>query len=234
MFWDKYTELCNRQGIKPRALASELGVAPATVTRWKNGSIPNKDTLERIAGRLGVSADYLISESSTDSTLDEKKNPILKLKSAYQRKISLRSCGKLSKLEVVEISEYVNASLYFLNSDKCVEYVPENPDRTMPADSDTEILFRILNLMDGCADTDSSATLQIQLSRIVLYHLAKKGFTEQELYSIKELLTEKLKFLYTGKANIDPTVNFGLNFSDLVTLYEVTGLSYRYMFTGLE
>ena len=36
MFWQKYVELCEQNNIKPRMLAKELGVSPATVTRWKN------------------------------------------------------------------------------------------------------------------------------------------------------------------------------------------------------
>ena len=32
MFWTKFVELCEGQGLKPRKIAAEFDVAPATVT----------------------------------------------------------------------------------------------------------------------------------------------------------------------------------------------------------
>lgn len=234
MFWQKYTDLCGKNGIKPRALASELGAAPATVTRWKNGSIPNRETLEKIAERFNVTADYLVSSEDYDNALDEKRNPILKLKSSHQRKISLHRCEKITNKQLFEIAEYVNASSYYLNSEKNVEYKPDNETYDKSVLVNIDILFKLLNFMDGCPDTDESVTVQIQLSRIVLYHLANKGFTQDVIKEWGRLSTDKLNFLYTGKENLDPTLNFGLNFSDLNVIYDITGLSYQYMFTGIE
>ena len=62
MFWTKFVELCEGQGLKPRKIAAEFDVAPATVTRWKHGSVPRADTLEKIAERLGVTPDFMLSE----------------------------------------------------------------------------------------------------------------------------------------------------------------------------
>lgn len=47
MFWQKYVEICEKNNVRPRKVAAEIGVADATVTRWKNGSTPNRDTLEK-------------------------------------------------------------------------------------------------------------------------------------------------------------------------------------------
>ena len=43
MFWTKFVELCEGQGLKPRKIAAEFDVAPATVTRWKHGSVPRAE-----------------------------------------------------------------------------------------------------------------------------------------------------------------------------------------------
>ena len=53
MFWQKYVEICEKNNVRPRKVAAEIGVADATVTRWKNGSTPNRDTLEKIAKKFG-------------------------------------------------------------------------------------------------------------------------------------------------------------------------------------
>ena len=51
VFWRKYNELCDERGIKPRTLATELGISAATVTKWVNDGMPNLDMITRIAVR---------------------------------------------------------------------------------------------------------------------------------------------------------------------------------------
>lgn len=234
MFWQKYVSVCEERNIKPRVLAKELEVSPATVTKWKNGSIPNRDTLERIAEKLGVSAEYLLNDDEFEITLRDKRSTFKKLTAVPQRWMSLHSGSEIPKQDFIDISEYVNASLYYLNSEKSVEYVPENAEYDKKRLLNIEVLFAILNIMDACADTDFYRTLQIQLSRIVLYHLANKGFTQEKLSACARLSLDKLDFLCNGTEKADITVNYGLNFSDLSFLYDFTKLSYQYMFTGVE
>lgn len=234
MFWQKYVELCEKNNEKPRAVATEYGIAPATVTRWKNGSIPGKETLQLIADRFNVSVDYLVNDSEISLDINGKRSVLKKLTALPQRWTSLHGCCELSKMQIVEITEYVNASLLFINSEKCVEYVPENDDYDKKQILNIEILFTILNIMDGCADTDFYRTLQIQLSRIVLSHLKDKGYTKKKLSECVSISSDKLEFLIEGKEKTDVTFNYGLNYSDLAALYEYTGLSYIYMFTGVD
>lgn len=234
MFWQKYVELCEKNNVKPRAVATEYGIAPATVTRWKNGSVPGKETLQLIAKRFNVSVDYLVNDSEISLDIDEKRSILKKMTALPQRWISLHACSELTKMQIVEITEFVNASLFFINSEKCVEYVPEHEVYDKKHLLNMEILFTILNVMDGCADTDFYRTLQIQLSRIVLAHLREKGYTQEKLNECKLISTDKLDFLINGNEKNDITLNYGLNFSDLAALYEYTGLSYIYMFTGVE
>ena len=97
---------------------------------------------------------------------------------------------------------------------------------------DTETIFDILGILDHCADTESYRIVQVQLSRIVLYHLKEKGF-DREALRTEHLDQEKMEYLYTGKDS-GKTHNYGLNFSDMDFLREFTGLSYQVMFTGCE
>lgn len=234
MFWTKYIELCEKNNIRPRVLASELGAAPATVTRWKNGSVPNRDMLESIAKQLGVTVDFLLNDEEYPINMTEKRSTFKKLTALPQRWNSLHSGSDLSKQQLVDIADFTNSSLYFLNSEKNIEYAPDG-EYDIKNLLKIEVLFEILNIMDSCADTEFYRTLQIQLSRIVLYHLERheKKYDKKKLSECRQLNTAKMNFLYTGVENADITLNFGLNFSDLSALYEFTNCSYVYMFTGI-
>lgn len=54
MFYDLYTELCNRVGKSPSAVASELGINKSTVSRWKTGE-PSAKTIYKVAVYFKVS-----------------------------------------------------------------------------------------------------------------------------------------------------------------------------------
>ena len=127
----------------------------------------------------------------------------------------------------LKIIPYVNCTVQFLNNDKYIEYSPEAEYDTEHL-KDTETIFDILGILDHCADTESYRIVQVQLSRIVLYHLKEKGFDREALDT-----EEKMAHLYTGKDS-GKTHNYGLNFSDMDFLREFTGLSYQVMFTGIE
>lgn len=60
MFWDQFTKLCNERNIKPNPLGRELGFSSGVVTKWKQGSFPNTETLMKLAKYFGVSIDYLV------------------------------------------------------------------------------------------------------------------------------------------------------------------------------
>ena len=127
----------------------------------------------------------------------------------------------------LKIIPYVNCTVQFLNNDKYIEYSPEAEYDTEHL-KDTETIFDILGILDYCADTESYRIVQVQLSRIVLYHLKEKGFDREALDT-----EVKMAYLYTGKDS-GKTHNYGLNFSDMDFLREFTGLSYQVMFTGIE
>ncbi|MDP3851981.1 MAG: helix-turn-helix domain-containing protein [Luteolibacter sp.] len=53
-------EAIQRSGKPKGELATHCGVALSTVSRWLAGSVPKAETLEIIAGFLGVSAKWLV------------------------------------------------------------------------------------------------------------------------------------------------------------------------------
>lgn len=63
MFWQNYALLCSENDMTPNAVCAALGLSSATATHWKNGRIPNGETLSAIADFFGVSVDYLLGRS---------------------------------------------------------------------------------------------------------------------------------------------------------------------------
>ena len=61
MFYDKFKELCDKQGISCNKAALEMGLSNAAVPKWKKtGYTPRGDTLSKIAKYFGVSISELL------------------------------------------------------------------------------------------------------------------------------------------------------------------------------
>ncbi len=63
MFFERLYLLCENKGIKPNTVAKAIGVSTAIATKWKNGTIPNGETLTKIADYLDCSVDYLLGRT---------------------------------------------------------------------------------------------------------------------------------------------------------------------------
>ncbi len=235
MFWQKFEYLCELHGKKPRVVGNELNISPASITSWKKGLIPNLEKLLIIAEYFSVSVDYLITEEiSIKPSYKKEVMNFINLSALPQRWASLLPSYKLTIKEMFELVRFVNCSLHFISDTTIVQYDPYETENLPDTSSSNKTLFDILDIMDCCADTLEFRDLQIQLSRIALYHLKNKGIGAFELSLYKQLSQEKLNFLYTGTKNKDDSLNYGLNYSDLSIIRHRTRLSYLYMFTGKE
>lgn len=63
MFWKNFLYLCSSIKRSPNSVAAELGISSGSVTAWKNGRIPNWNTLNRIALFFNVSDMDLLNDS---------------------------------------------------------------------------------------------------------------------------------------------------------------------------
>jgi transcriptional regulator with XRE-family HTH domain len=63
LFYLNFVRLCNKIGKSPSAVAEEMGFQRSVVTRWSNGSVPRKATIEKIATFFNVPSDELTGES---------------------------------------------------------------------------------------------------------------------------------------------------------------------------
>ena len=233
VFWEKLEHLCEQNGIKSYSIAKEIGVTTSAISSWKNGTIPNGLALTKIANKFNTTVEYLISDDEIYIKPSKKRTSFVKLDALPQRWESLR-CGKdLSTDEIMKISKFVQVDIPFLYSDNVHCQIISNEESFC----DRRTLELILGIFDRCADDTSLKLLQIQLSRIVLFRLNQKGFDINTLISdpkFRGVSDAKLKFLNTGVSGIDPTFNYGLNFTELDVLREETGLSFLYMFTGVN
>lgn len=62
MFYDNFVKACNLHNKAPSAVAIDIGISKATVTGWKNGSMPSDATLRKLADYFGISPSDLTSE----------------------------------------------------------------------------------------------------------------------------------------------------------------------------
>ncbi len=63
-FWETYEKLCSAVGKKPNQVGRELGTSSASVTQWKNGSVPSGEKLVQIADYFNVTTDYLLGRTN--------------------------------------------------------------------------------------------------------------------------------------------------------------------------
>lgn len=68
MFWERFYKLCENTNLKPNPLGKKLGISSGVITKWKNGGIPNGETLIKIADYLDCSVDYLLGRTDNPNS----------------------------------------------------------------------------------------------------------------------------------------------------------------------
>lgn len=61
LLYNNIQALCKQRGISITRLSVDIGVGNSAPTKWKRGSLPRMDTLEKIADYFGVSVAYLLT-----------------------------------------------------------------------------------------------------------------------------------------------------------------------------
>lgn len=64
MFIDTFGALCKQKGVTMNKACLEIGISRTSTAKWKNGSVPNGQTLAKIAEYFGVSTDYLLEKET--------------------------------------------------------------------------------------------------------------------------------------------------------------------------
>lgn len=104
MFWKRFYNLCLRCGKRPNPIGKEIGLSSGIISKWKNGGIPNGETLMKLADYFDVSVDYLLGLSpyiKINGDLVPMENSDLELKNQISENIS-----KLNNEGLTKVSEY--------------------------------------------------------------------------------------------------------------------------------
>ena len=68
MFWKRFYNLCMRSGKRPNPVGKEIGLSSGIISKWKNGGIPNGETLMKLAKYFDVSVDYLLGRTDNPNS----------------------------------------------------------------------------------------------------------------------------------------------------------------------
>lgn len=108
MFFENFSYLCKKIGMSPNAVAKELKLSTATVTKWKKGSTPNNRTLKLIADFFDVTVDELLGTSSNTVQFSPQKQKLVALIDQLDEPDMYKLEGILE--EMLRNEKYINAA----------------------------------------------------------------------------------------------------------------------------
>mgnify|MGYP004630346031 CR=1 FL=1 len=237
MDYSRLEELCREKNISTSKLAEMVGVSKGNTSTWKKGGNPSLDVLCKMADALDCTIDYLLGNEKINLMPSKKYNALMILEASQADYLS-NGC-RTYKSETIDLEEYsiiaryMNCNPTFLINASNTVYVPVEKERTIDS-IDTDMVFEIINLMSYLPGNEEDRTLQLQISRIVLYNLATCGFDEATVKGYNAIASKTLEFLYSGEVDYKKKHAYGLRFNDLRSLNVKTGMSYQYMFTGIR
>ena len=243
MFWEKFNDLCRKRKISLRAVSTQLNIFPATLQGFREGKLPNAGKLKEIADFFGVSCDYLLDDNDTWISITDKSinnnysvyqsHSFSDMKSLPQRWRSVCYYENISDDEIYKISEFTGVEYKFLLEDSSYLLFSGSWNNRV---INLNTLELILGIMDACPDNERIKTVQIQLSRLVIYWIEKAGFhvMDEAVNWFNDNVFKKILWISSPNDTTEEEYRYGLNFSDLVVLQKMTDVSLMYMFTGMH
>ena len=76
MFIDTFSALCEAKKITMNKACLEIGISRTATAKWKNGSVPNGQTLAKIADYFGVSVGYLLGQEMENAPAESGKREV--------------------------------------------------------------------------------------------------------------------------------------------------------------
>lgn len=71
MFYDRYVELCRKNGMSPTGVARKVGISSRTAADWALGAEPRNSTLKRIADYFNVDVSFFYEDDEIESKDDK-------------------------------------------------------------------------------------------------------------------------------------------------------------------
>lgn len=75
IFYDEYIRLCNSISKSPTAVAKEMGLAGAHVTKWKKGSTPTDATILKVCDYFNLPHDHFSAEKQKEKAASPTSSP---------------------------------------------------------------------------------------------------------------------------------------------------------------
>lgn len=103
-FYEMYRLLCQKKGKSDNAVASEIGLSNSTVTTWRQGTIPRRQTIKKVADYFGVEPGYLMG-NTIEAQIDLAEKNISDVRASINQSSDESERAELtSQLEVLQES----------------------------------------------------------------------------------------------------------------------------------
>lgn len=160
MFYDEFIKLCNSVQKSPTAVAKEIGLAGAHVTKWKNGSKPTDATIYKVCDYFGIPYDYFSETESTRNVFYDlfvelcQKNKVAPTRAALDMGLSKSAPIKWRTTKATPQGETLNKIAVYFGVSVDSLLGKEDNKKTPPAKArgmnDDELKFALF----GSADID--------------------------------------------------------------------------------
>lgn len=77
MFYENIKIMCKQNKTSITKLCSEIGLSSGVLSKWKSGSIPNGETLIKIADYLNCSVDFILGRTETSRLVKDIPDQVI-------------------------------------------------------------------------------------------------------------------------------------------------------------
>lgn len=173
-FYEIYRLLCQKAGKSDNAVAAEIGLSNSTVTTWKQGALPRRPTLKKVADYFNVSTDYLMG-STIDAQIDVTESKLRNLRAALDFSDENEHGDLEQQLEVLEESY---KDLCFAKG--LTEKAPtQEGERSVAQTEDEEDMLLLARHMEPIPEEDRRQ-LKEQFKKSIDLYLKARGLSETE------------------------------------------------------
>ena len=149
MFYDIFSSLCIIHKTTPAAVAKELEITNAAVSKWRQGAIPRDFTIRKIADYFDVTVDYLLEEER-EKTFWENYSKLCSERGESPNSIAAQlgySSGSVTAWKQGRVPKYQTLEVIAKHFGVSVEYLLKEP---------TNMFWR--TFLDLCVAVDKSPT----------------------------------------------------------------------------
>lgn len=112
MFYEKYRELCAKNGLSPTGVARKVGISSRTAADWAFGSEPRPATVKKIADFFGVDVSVFYQEdppAKDDGLIENFVNEIMAQKTGLSddENLIIMAYRTMSDYKKTKVMQYI-------------------------------------------------------------------------------------------------------------------------------